>query len=104
MIDLAAARETFEGSSDFTVGIEEEFALVDPGTLELAPRFELLRDAGAADPVLGESIAGELISSEVEIRSGRGTDVDDARARQAEARRRLFVLAREHDVLLGATG
>ena len=33
MIDLAAARETFEGSSDFTVGIEEEFALVDPRTL-----------------------------------------------------------------------
>jgi carboxylate-amine ligase len=104
MIDLAAARETFEGSVDFTVGIEEEFALVDPDTLELIPRFELLRDAGAADPVLAESIAGELISSEIEIRSGRGTDVDDARARQAEARRRLFVLAREHGVALGSTG
>jgi carboxylate-amine ligase len=43
MIDLAAARETFEGSSDFTVGIEEEFALVDPTTLELTPAFERLR-------------------------------------------------------------
>ena len=52
MIDLAAARETFEGSADFTVGIEEEFALVDPETLLLVPRFEELRDAGAADPVL----------------------------------------------------
>jgi hypothetical protein len=29
MIDLAAARETFEASADFTVGIEEEFALLD---------------------------------------------------------------------------
>src|SRR5918998_5694866 len=104
MIDLAAARETFEGSSDFTVGIEEEFALVDPGTLELIPAFERLRDAGAADPVLAESIAGELISSEIEIRSGEGTDVDDARVRQADARRRLFGLAREHGVALGATG
>jgi carboxylate-amine ligase len=104
MIDLAAARETFEASVDFTVGIEEEFALVDPDTLELIPRFEVLRDTGAADPVLVESIAGELISSEIEIRSGRGTDVDDARARQAEARRRLFVLAREHGVALGSTG
>jgi glutamate---cysteine ligase / carboxylate-amine ligase len=104
MIDVAAARETFEGSDDFTVGIEEEFALVDPETLLLIPRFEVLRDAAAGDPVLSESIAGELISSEIEIRSGRGSDVDDARARQAEARRRLFVLAREHGVALGATG
>jgi carboxylate-amine ligase len=104
MIDLAAARETFERSDDFTVGIEEEFALVDPETLLLVPRFEMLRSAAAADPVLSESIAGELISSEIEIRSGRGTDAEDARARQAEARRRLFTLAREHGVALGATG
>jgi carboxylate-amine ligase len=104
MIDLAAARETFEASTDFTVGIEEEFALVDPDTLDLTPRFEELRDAGASDPVLVESIAGELISSEIEIRSGAGVDVDDARARQAEARRRLFTLARERGILLGATG
>jgi glutamate---cysteine ligase / carboxylate-amine ligase len=104
MIDLATARETFEGSADFTVGIEEEFALADPDTLLLIPRFELLRDAAASDPVLATSIAGELISSEIEIRSGAGSDVDDARTRQAEARRRLFALAREHGTVLGATG
>jgi glutamate---cysteine ligase / carboxylate-amine ligase len=104
MIDLAAARETFEGSDDFTVGLEEEFALLDPETLELIPRFEVLKEAGAADPVLSESIAGELISSEIEIRSGAGADVEDARARQSEARRRLFALARAHGVALGSTG
>src|SRR5918992_4174410 len=104
MIDLAAARETFEASADFTVGIEEEFALVDPQTLQLIPRFEKLRDAAADDPVLSKSIAGELISSEIEIRSGAGSDVEDARHRQADARRRLFALAREHGVWLGATG
>src|SRR5215203_1980346 len=104
MIDVATARETFEGSADFTVGIEEEFALVDPHTLELIPRFEQLRDAGASDPVLVTSIAGELISSEIEIRSGVGSDVEDARIRQADARRRLFTLAREHGVGLGSTG
>src|SRR5215210_890078 len=98
MIDVVTARETFEGSADFTVGIEEEFALVDPETRLLVPRFELLRDAAVTDPVLSQSIAGELISSEIEIRSGRGIDADDARGRQAEARRRLFTLAREHGV------
>jgi carboxylate-amine ligase len=104
MIDLATARETFEASVDGTVGIEEEFALIDPGTLLLVPRFELLRDNAAADPVLAESIAGELISSEIEIRSGRGENVEDARARQADRRRRLFALAAQHGVALGSTG
>ena len=104
MIDLAAARETFEASADLTVGIEEEFALIDPETLALIPRFEVLRDAAAPDPVLTESIAGELISSEIEIRSGRGLDVEDARARQGDRRRRLFSLAAAHRVALGSTG
>ena len=44
-LDLARARETFEESQDFTIGLEEEFALVDPDSLELAHRFEELRDA-----------------------------------------------------------
>ena len=104
MIDLATARETFESSTDGTVGIEEEFALIDPGTHLLVPRFETLRDAAQPDPVLAESIAGELISSEIEIRSGRGEDAEDARARQADRRRRLFTLAAAHGVALGSTG
>ena len=79
MIDLAAARATFEESVDLTVGIEEEFALVDPQTLELVPRFEELRDSAA--PELAEHITGELIRSEIEIVSGRGADLRDAIAR-----------------------
>jgi carboxylate-amine ligase len=104
LIDLAAAREIFEGATDFTVGLEEEFALIDPDSLQLVPRFEDLKDAGSHDDVLAESIAGELISSEIEIRSGAGTGVMDARARQQEARRRLFSIAREQGIALGSTG
>jgi carboxylate-amine ligase len=104
LIDLVAARETFEASQDLTVGIEEEYALVHPETLELVSKFEELRDAGATDPVLADAISGELISSEIEIRSGRGEDIADARAKQQEARRRLFSLAERHDVRLGTTG
>jgi glutamate---cysteine ligase / carboxylate-amine ligase len=104
VIDLAIARETFDASTDFTVGLEEEFALLDPETLELVPAFEILREAGMADPVLAESISGELISSEIEIRSGGGADIADALGRQADARRRLFHLAARHGVALGSTG
>jgi glutamate---cysteine ligase / carboxylate-amine ligase len=104
MIDVATARDLFEDSTDLTVGIEEEFALLDPADLRLTPAFDRLRDAGAEDPILADAIAGELISSEIEIRSGRGEDFEDARRRQHEARRRLFALARREGVLLGATG
>lgn len=103
-IDLDAARALFDDSADLTVGIEEEFALIDPQTHELVPAFERLRDAAAGDPVLAQAIAGELISSEIEIRSGRGTDLADALARQADCRRRLFALADAHGVGLAATG
>jgi glutamate---cysteine ligase / carboxylate-amine ligase len=104
-IDLAAAEEVFGVSTDCTVGIEEEFAVLDAASLDMVPRFEELRDAAAMeDPVLAASIAGELISSEIEIRSGRGEDVHDALRRQRDARARLFGLAERHGVALGATG
>jgi carboxylate-amine ligase len=104
-IDLAAAEEVFGASTDCTVGIEEEFAVMDASSLDMVPRFEELRDAAAMeDPVLAGSIAGELISSEIEIRSGRGEDVHDALRRQRDARARLFGLAERHGVALGATG
>jgi carboxylate-amine ligase len=103
-MDLDAAREVFETSQDLTVGIEEEWALVDPQTLELVPRFEAMQAAGADDPVLSYSISGELISSEIEIRSGRGEDVQHALKLQREARRRLFALADAHGVALASTG
>jgi glutamate---cysteine ligase / carboxylate-amine ligase len=104
MLDMARVHEAFEASTDFTVGIEEEFAILDPETLSLDHRFEELRQAAGADPVLAESVAGELIKSEIEIRSGRGDGFADASERQREARQRLFRLAAEHGVQLAATG
>jgi len=103
-IDLDNARVTLDASTDFTVGLEEEFALLDPNELGLAAKFEELSEGAGADPLLSQSIAGELISSEIEIRSGRGADLEAARAAQRELRRRLFALAADHDVGLGATG
>jgi carboxylate-amine ligase len=54
--------------------------------------------------VLAESISGELISSEIEIRSGRGESFADALVRQRDHRRRLFELATATGVTLGSTG
>jgi glutamate---cysteine ligase / carboxylate-amine ligase len=104
MLDMPRVREVFEASTDFTVGLEEEFAILDPRALSLDQRFEELRSAAQEDAVLAEAVAGELIKSEIEIRSGRGESFGDAVARQREARSRLFGLAARHDALLGATG
>jgi carboxylate-amine ligase len=103
-LDLDLATAAFAASTDFTVGLEEEFAILDPATLNLVPRYEDLRSAGQSDELLSESICGELISSEIEIVSGRGSDVHDAFERQRERRRRLFALAAAQGVALGATG
>jgi len=103
-LDIDTARAAFGAATDFTVGLEEEFALLDPAGLGLVGGFEQLRDAAADDPLLGPAIAGELISSEIEIRSGRGEDLAAARFAQRELRRRLFAVAAAQELELGATG
>jgi carboxylate-amine ligase len=103
-LNLDQAREAFESSTDFTVGLEEEFALLDLWSLSLANEFERLYAAAAEDELLAQSVAGELISSEIEIRSGKGEDFSDAIARQSERRSSLFSLASRERIALGATG
>jgi carboxylate-amine ligase len=103
-LDIDGARERFEDSTDFTVGLEEEFAILDPETLELAHRYEDVKAACDEDEVLAESAAGELIASEVEIRSGRGETFADAVAAQQERRDRLFALVDSMGLALGAMG
>jgi carboxylate-amine ligase len=104
MLDMARAREAFEASDDFTVGIEEEFQILDAETLSLVQRFEELYDAACADEGIGDRAAGELISSEIEIRSPRGDTFADALAAQRDLSTRLFRIAADRGIVLGATG
>lgn len=104
LLDLDLARQMFEASRDFTIGLEEEFAIVDPETLNLSDRFPEMYEAAQSDPVLGESAAGELIASEIEIRSGRSVSMADANLRQADRRQRLFSLAGERGAALASMG
>jgi glutamate---cysteine ligase / carboxylate-amine ligase len=103
MLDMARTREVFEASTDFTLAVEEEFQLLDPRTLGLTQRYSELRGLTDADPVLVDAVAGELIESEIEIRSGRCESWGEMLANQREARARLFRIAAENGILLGAT-
>jgi carboxylate-amine ligase len=104
MLDMPRAREVFEASDDFTVGIEEEFGILDGETQALTQRYNELKEAADLDDVLRDRVAGELIASEIEIRSARGESFAEALASQNEARARLMRLTGDHGVLLSATG
>ena len=80
---IRGARESFDSGQDFTLAVEEEFALLDPETLSLVNRFEELQ-ASAAGTELEEHLVGELIASEVEIRTGRCETFAEAHARLAK--------------------
>ena len=103
-LDLDAVREVFETSTDFTVGIEEEFAIVDPAILDLEHRFEEMKAACLRDKLLAPSVKGELIDTEIEIRSGRGETFSDAAEQQRARRARLFGIADEMGLALAAMG
>ncbi|MDP9231192.1 MAG: YbdK family carboxylate-amine ligase [Actinomycetota bacterium] len=100
---LRTAREQYEQASDLTLAVEEEFAILDPETLGLANRFEELQAAAAGTP-LEEHLVGELIASEVEIRTGRCDNFEEASTRLGERRAQLVELAGSIGVTLGGTG
>ena len=100
---LAAAKALFDSADDFTIGVEEEFAILDPATLDMTAGFERIAEAAATGPLEG-MVAGELIRSEVEVRTGRCETF--AEAAHAMARRRLDLLevAEPLGYALAATG
>jgi glutamate---cysteine ligase / carboxylate-amine ligase len=100
---LARSREAFDDVPDFTVAVEEEFALLDPETLGLVNRFEELQEA-ALGTELEPHLVGELIASEIEVRTGRCDSFADAAALIGERRQQLRALAEPHGIALGATG
>jgi glutamate---cysteine ligase / carboxylate-amine ligase len=100
---IRSAREAFEDGRDFTVAVEEEFALLDPETLELTNRFEDVKAAADATD-FGEHVVGELIASEVEIKTGRCEGFGEAAGLMGTRREQLSRLVDGLGIELGATG
>lgn len=100
---LDDARRHFAEARDFTIGIEEEFQILDAGSLAMVNRFEELRDACEAGALAG-NVAGELIASEIEVKTGRTESFDEAARTLIERRRALIRTARALGLAVGSTG
>src|SRR3954451_16636796 len=100
---IRTAVEAYENGKDFTVAVEEEFAILDPDTLELANRFEEFQEAARGGP-LEKHLVGELIASEVEVRTGRCESFAGALANMAERRSQLHEVALSLNAALLSTG
>jgi carboxylate-amine ligase len=62
----------------FTLGIEEEFQIVDPQTRELRSHVTEFLDEGKM--ILGEQIKPEMIQSQIEVGTGVCQNIQEARA------------------------
>jgi carboxylate-amine ligase len=100
---LQEAYDLYESTQDFTVAVEEEFSILDPETLSLTDRFEDFK-AAAQSTELEPHLVGELIASEVEVRTGRCESFAEIVTLVPERRAQLRRLADELGVALGATG
>ena len=101
---LENARVQFEQAEDFTIAVEEEFAILEPATLEMTSGFERFDVAAREHPTLREMVAGELIRSEVEVRTGKCGSFAEAAAAMAQRRADLLDLADDLGYRLCAAG
>ena len=92
----------FGASAPYTVGVEEEFQLLDPETLALAPLIgDVLADSGPGDEDL---ITSELSSSCLEMRSPVYRSVSELADELPGLRRRVRGLAKGGGARLAAAG
>jgi carboxylate-amine ligase len=100
---LEAARAAFEDGADFTIGVEEEFAILAADGLDMTAGFERIDAATRTGPLEG-MVAGELIRSEVEVRTGRCESFAEAAETMARRRADVIAAAERLGYRLSATG
>src|SRR5438874_10377131 len=84
----------------FTLGIEEEFQIVDPQTLELRSHVSEFLDEG--EMILGEQIKPEMIQSMIEVGTGICKNIQEARADISNLRGVISSLAEKNNLKIVA--
>ena len=85
-----------------TIGIEEEFQMVDRQTGQLRPHIQTILEKGSS--IFGEQIKAEMLQPTVELISGILPDMQTARADRIQARVRLAQLLAEEGLALVSAG
>ena len=86
----------------FTLGVEEEFQIVDPQTWELRSHVSELVEPGAT--VLGDQIKRELHQSIVEVGTTICRNTDELEAQVYHIRRELTAAAESKGLAIAAAG
>src|SRR5262245_16332039 len=88
----------------FTLGIEEEFQIVHPGTRELHSYVSKLLEGGQNSSLLRERVRPEMHQSVVETGTGICKDIRQARAEIVELRGSLRDLAKKEGLCIVGAG
>ncbi len=86
----------------FTLGIEEEFQIVDPNTRELRSHVSEILEDGRM--LLGEQVKPEMIQSMIEVGTGICMDIKEARTDITNLRSILSTLVRKKGLEIVAAG
>jgi carboxylate-amine ligase len=84
----------------FTLGIEEEFQIIDPETRELRSHVSEILDEGRM--LLGEQIKPEMIQSQIEVGTGICKNIQEARADITNLRSVISTLAKKNGLTIVA--
>ena len=87
---------------DFTLGIEEEFQIIDPKTRDLSMRQHNIVERGKT--ILGEQVKAEMHQSVVEVATNICTDIKHARKEVTHLRKVIAELALKEDLCIAAAG
>src|ERR1051325_7707589 len=85
---------------DFTIGIEEEFQIIDPSTRELKSHITEMIEEGKM--LLGEQVNPELHQSMIEVGTGICANIQEARADVVKLRRSIAGLAESKGLRIAA--
>lgn len=86
----------------FTLGIEEEFQVIDPVTRELRSHMQQIVEGGKI--LLKEQIKAEMHQSVVEVGTNICENIDEARREVTYLRRIIADLAAKNNLLIAAAG
>ncbi len=89
-------------TTGFTIGIEEEFQMVDRQTGQLCPRIQTILEKGS--PIFGEKIKAEMLQPTVEINSDILPDIPTARKELQAMRAKLAQLVEREGLALISAG